>query len=98
MGSGAQPPLHGALARVAAPICLAVGEEDLKFRAVAAEMSQELPNARVEIVPEAGHSAHTDNPAAFLELARRFLADAEARKPTPLSAARAAAQTHMRTT
>ena len=35
-------------------------------------MSQELPNARVEIVPEAGHSAHTDNPAAFLELARRF--------------------------
>jgi 2-succinyl-6-hydroxy-2,4-cyclohexadiene-1-carboxylate synthase len=98
MGSGAQPPLHGALARVAAPICLAVGEEDLKFRAVAAEMSQELPNARVEIVPEAGHSAHTDNPAAFLELASRFLADAEARKTTPLSAARAAAQNHMRTT
>jgi 2-succinyl-6-hydroxy-2,4-cyclohexadiene-1-carboxylate synthase len=90
MGSGAQPPLHGALTRVGAPICLAVGEEDLKFRALAAEMSQELPNARIEIVPEAGHSAHTDNPAAFLELARRFLADAEARKTSPLSAAEAA--------
>ena len=98
MGSGAQPPMHDALARAGAPICLAVGEEDLKFRALAAEMSQELPNARVEIVPEAGHSAHTDNPAAFLELARRFLADAEARNTTPLSAAEAAPPTHMRTT
>ena len=92
MGSGAQLPLHDALARVGFPICLAVGEEDLKFRALAAEMSQELPNARVEIVPEAGHSAHTDNPAAFLKLVRRFLADAGSRKTPPLSAAEAATQ------
>ena len=98
MGSGAQSPLHDALARVGVPICLAVGEEDLKFRALAAEMSQQLPNARVEIVPEAGHSAHTDNPTAFLDLARRFLADAEARNKTPLSAARAAPPTQLRTT
>jgi 2-succinyl-6-hydroxy-2,4-cyclohexadiene-1-carboxylate synthase len=89
MGSGAQPPMHDVLARVGVPICLAVGEEDLKYRALAAEMSRELPNARVEIVPDAGHSAHTDNPAAFLQIARRFLADAEARKTTSLSAAEA---------
>ncbi len=93
MGLGAQPPIHGALARVAVPICLAVGEEDLKFQALAAEMSQELPNARVEIVPEAGHSAHTDNPAAFLALARRFFADVKTQKTTPPSAAEAAPQT-----
>ncbi len=86
------------MGRVVAPICLAVGEDDLKFRGLAAEMSQELPNARVEIVPEAGHSAHTDNPAAFLDLARRFLADVEARRTAPVSAARSAAQTHLRTT
>jgi 2-succinyl-6-hydroxy-2,4-cyclohexadiene-1-carboxylate synthase len=92
MGSGVQPPIHDALARVGAPICLAVGDEDLKFQALAAEMSQELPNARVEIVPEAGHSAHTDNPAAFLELARRFIADAEARNTMRLSTAEAALQ------
>ena len=98
MGSGAQPSLHGALARVAVPICLAVGEDDLKFRALAAEMSKELPNARVEIVPAAGHSAHTDNPAAFLKLARRFLAEAEARKTAPVSAAKSAPRTHLSTT
>lgn len=98
MGSAAQPPLHGALARVGIPICLAVGEKDAKFRALAAEMSQELPNARVEIVPGAGHAAHTDNPAAFLGLARRFLAEVEARDTPPLSAADAAPPTQMRTT
>jgi pimeloyl-ACP methyl ester carboxylesterase len=90
--------MHDALARVGAPICLAVGEEDLKFRALAAEMSQELPNARVEIVPEAGHSAHTDNPAAFLKLARRFLAGAEAQNATSHSATEMAPHTDMRTT
>ncbi len=98
MGPGAQPPVYGALARVGVPIWLAVGEEDLKFRAVAAEMSEQLPNARVEIVPEAGHSAHTDNPAAFLELAHRFLADAKVQKTPPLSATEAAPQAHFRTT
>jgi 2-succinyl-6-hydroxy-2,4-cyclohexadiene-1-carboxylate synthase len=98
MGSGAQPPIHGALARLGAPVCLAVGEEDLKFRTLAAEMSQALPNARIEIVPEAGHSAHTDNPAAFLKLARRFLAEARVQKATSVSAAKAAPQTPMRTT
>jgi 2-succinyl-6-hydroxy-2,4-cyclohexadiene-1-carboxylate synthase len=98
MGPGAQPPLHGALARIGVPICLAVGEEDLKFRALAAEMSEELPNARVEIVPEAGHSAHTDNPAAFLELARRFIAATETQRAARVSAAESTSQTHMRTT
>ena len=98
MGPGAQPPIHEALARIDAPICLAVGEEDLKFRALAAEISQELPNARIEIVPDAGHSAHTDNPAAFLQLARGFLAEAEVRKTTLHPAAEAAPPTQMRTT
>lgn len=73
MGSGAQSPLHDALAQVGIPVCLAVGADDAKFRDLAAEICQELPNARLEVVPGAGHAAHTDNPAAFLELARRFL-------------------------
>jgi 2-succinyl-6-hydroxy-2,4-cyclohexadiene-1-carboxylate synthase len=93
MGAGAQPPIHEDLARLSAPICLAVGEDDLKFRALAAEISQELPNARIEIVPEAGHAAHTDNPTAFLELARSFLLEAEVGKKPPLSPAEAVPQT-----
>lgn len=93
MGAGAQPPIHEALAQLGAPICLAVGEDDLKFRALAAEMSRELPNARIEIVPEAGHAAHTDNPTAFLELARSFLLEAEVRDKPLLSPVEAVSQT-----
>jgi 2-succinyl-6-hydroxy-2,4-cyclohexadiene-1-carboxylate synthase len=93
MGAGAQPAIHEDLARISAPICLAVGEDDLKFRALAAEISQELPNARIEIVPEAGHAAHTDNPTAFLELARSFLLEAEVGKKAPLSPVEAVPQT-----
>jgi 2-succinyl-6-hydroxy-2,4-cyclohexadiene-1-carboxylate synthase len=98
MGSGAQPPIHDALARVDSPICFAVGDEDRKFQRIAAESSRDLPNARIEIVPGAGHSAHTDNPVAFLDLARRFLAGERDRKLAPLSAADAASHTPMRTT
>jgi len=53
---------------------------------------------RVEFVLEAGHAAHTDNPTAFLELARRFLADAEAWNKTSHCAAKAASTTQTRTT
>jgi 2-succinyl-6-hydroxy-2,4-cyclohexadiene-1-carboxylate synthase len=97
MGAGAQPPIHGALADMHAPVCLAVGEEDLKFSAIAAELSRELPNPRVEFIPEAGHAAHTDNPTAFLELARRFLADAEAWEKTSPCTTKAAPTTQTRT-
>jgi 2-succinyl-6-hydroxy-2,4-cyclohexadiene-1-carboxylate synthase len=98
MGAGAQPPLHDALPDLRFPICLVVGEDDLKFSAIAAELSQNLPNPRVEFVPDAGHAAHTDNPAAFLELARRFLADAETWNKTSHCAAKAASTTQKRTT
>jgi 2-succinyl-6-hydroxy-2,4-cyclohexadiene-1-carboxylate synthase len=98
MGTGAQPPIHGALAQLGTPICLAVGEDDAKFRVLATELSREIPNARVETIPDAGHAAHTDNPTAFLDLARRFLADEEARSTTPHSAADAAPPTQMRKT
>jgi pimeloyl-ACP methyl ester carboxylesterase len=98
MGAGAQPPIHDALGDLRAPVCLAVGEEDLKFSAIAAELSQKLPNPRVEFVPEAGHAAHTDNPTEFLKLARRFLADAEAWNKTSHCATTAASTIEKRTT
>jgi pimeloyl-ACP methyl ester carboxylesterase len=97
MGAGAQPPLVGRLASVDLPICLAVGEEDAKFRAIASELARDLPNARIEIVPEAGHAAHLENPKAFRDIARRFLAEVETRKIAPHSAADAATQQLTRT-
>lgn len=79
MGAGAQLPLHGELARIAAPVCLVVGEEDAKFRAIASDMLGRLGSrdrSRIEVVPAAGHAAHLENPRAFADAVREFLADA----------------------
>ena len=81
LGSGAQPPLHAALGDLHAPVALVVGEEDAKFRALAGKIARALPDARVLVVPEAGHAAHLEQPEAFAALALRFFAETEARTP-----------------
>jgi len=74
MGTGAQPPLHDRLPELGIPVCLVVGEEDARFRAIAGDLVDRIPDARLEIVPRAGHAAHVENPAAFRRIARDFLA------------------------
>src|SRR4030095_1297277 len=81
MGSGAQPSLHAALGHLRVPVALVVGEEDAKFRDRAGEIARALPDARVLVVPEAGHAAHLEQPDAFAALALRFFAESEARTP-----------------
>jgi 2-succinyl-6-hydroxy-2,4-cyclohexadiene-1-carboxylate synthase len=78
MGAGAQPPLHDQLASIKLPICLAVGEEDEVFCGVAEDLARRLPHARVASVPDSHHAAHLDNPAAFLDMARRFFDEVDA--------------------
>jgi pimeloyl-ACP methyl ester carboxylesterase len=78
MGAGAQPPLQGRLGGLRMPVCLVAGEEDSRFRAVARDLAAEIPDARLEVVPSAGHAAHIENPVAFQRIARRFLARASA--------------------
>jgi pimeloyl-ACP methyl ester carboxylesterase len=50
------------------PVTLAVGEHDEKFRAIAERMAPELPDARVVVIPGAGHAAHLEAPDAVAEL------------------------------
>lgn len=74
MGAGAQAPLHDRLARLALPVLLVVGEQDAKFRALAGELEAALPDARTQVLPDAGHAAHLEAPAAFAASVRTFLA------------------------
>jgi len=76
MGSGAMPPLELAASKV--PLCFVAGGEDAKFSALAREMSSRLEGASCEILPEAGHAAHLENPRAFGQVACRFFASAKA--------------------
>jgi len=86
MGAGAQPPLHARLGELRVPVCLVAGEEDARFCAIARELADRIPGGRLEIVPEAGHAAHLENPAAFRRIAQGFLASVRGRhcrQPTP---------------
>jgi len=78
MGSGAQPPLHEALAGIRCPTLLVAGALDEKFQAIARELAERLPDARVATVPDAGHACHLEQPARFLACVRAFLAQQEA--------------------
>ena len=73
MGQGSQPPFHDHLAEIRVPTLLLAGEEDTKFRALAAEMAAVIPHSRFEVIPNAGHAAHFEQPDIFDDLALGFL-------------------------
>jgi 2-succinyl-6-hydroxy-2,4-cyclohexadiene-1-carboxylate synthase len=73
MGTGAMPPLHAALCAIGVPTLWVVGEEDAKFREIAAAAAGAMSRAEVAVVREAGHAAHLEQPVAFGALLRGFL-------------------------
>jgi 2-succinyl-6-hydroxy-2,4-cyclohexadiene-1-carboxylate synthase len=62
LGTGVMEPLWDRLGELGMPVELLVGERDEKFRAIAERMAAALPDARVSIVPEAGHAAQLERP------------------------------------
>ena len=74
-GTGAQSPLWDRLDRLAMPVLVVAGEADTKFSAEARRLGESIgDNATVALVPGAGHAAHLEAPAAFLDVVRPFLA------------------------
>ena len=65
MGTGAQPNLWTRLHELNMPTRLIVGELDSKFRRINTEMAARIPNAKLSVIPAAGHNTHLENPAAF---------------------------------
>lgn len=63
-----------ALAGLAMPVLAMTGEHDTPWRkACAAALAATAPHARLALLPDAGHLANADNPAAFNALIRDFL-------------------------
>jgi 2-succinyl-6-hydroxy-2,4-cyclohexadiene-1-carboxylate synthase len=71
LGTGVMPPLWDRLGELAMPVELVVGERDAKFRAIAERMGERIPDARVHVVPGAGHVAHLEAPDTLVELLAR---------------------------
>jgi 2-succinyl-6-hydroxy-2,4-cyclohexadiene-1-carboxylate synthase len=68
LGTGAMDPLWDRLPELTIPVTLLVGERDEKFRAIAERMAARLPDARLTIVPGAGHAAHLERPEVVAQL------------------------------
>jgi 2-succinyl-6-hydroxy-2,4-cyclohexadiene-1-carboxylate synthase len=62
-----RPPAHRTL--------LIVGALDEKYCALGRAMAEWMADARLEIVPNAGHTIHLEQPAAFERLVHDFLGD-----------------------
>ncbi len=74
MGTGVQPSLWSQLPTLTMPTLLLAGALDTKFCTIAQQMGQQLPNATLAIVPDAGHTLHLEQPVVFQQLVAQFLA------------------------
>jgi 2-succinyl-6-hydroxy-2,4-cyclohexadiene-1-carboxylate synthase len=79
MGTGAQPSLWPHLGELRNPVLFLAGELDPKFCRLAMQMAALVPQARVEIVPGAGHNIHLEQPHKFDEIVLRFLQNPQAK-------------------
>jgi 2-succinyl-6-hydroxy-2,4-cyclohexadiene-1-carboxylate synthase len=68
LGTGVMEPLWDRLPALEVPVTLAVGERDVKFRAIAERMAERLPRAEVVVVEGAGHAAQLEQPASVAAL------------------------------
>ncbi len=59
---------------------LLTGALDDKYCDLARRMAAVLPDARTEIVPDAGHAVHLERPQAFASAVRGFLEECQKRE------------------
>ncbi len=73
MGTGAQPSLWDKLRLLEIPALLLVGVLDTKFVGIAQQMYDLLPQAQLQIIPDAGHTLHLEAPAQYQNLIQNRL-------------------------
>jgi 2-succinyl-6-hydroxy-2,4-cyclohexadiene-1-carboxylate synthase len=64
LGTGVMTPLWDRLPELAMPVTLVVGQRDAKFQAIAERMAGSIRDARIEVVPGAGHAVPLERPDA----------------------------------
>ena len=68
LGQGAQPSNWERLGELRVPVLLIAGELDAKYVGIAQRMAAAIPQARVEIVADAGHACHLERPDVVAHL------------------------------
>jgi 2-succinyl-6-hydroxy-2,4-cyclohexadiene-1-carboxylate synthase len=73
-GTGNQLPLWGKLGRLAMPVLVVTGGDDVKFTRLGSRMVEAIgAGATLAVVPEAGHAPHLQRPDAVAALVRSHL-------------------------
>jgi 2-succinyl-6-hydroxy-2,4-cyclohexadiene-1-carboxylate synthase len=75
LGQGAQPSNWDRLGELRMPVLLVAGGLDTKYVDLALRMAERMPDARVEIIPNAGHACHLEQPEHVAQLLASFEAD-----------------------
>jgi pimeloyl-ACP methyl ester carboxylesterase len=77
-GMATRPDRRGDLPKLAVPTLVLVGEEDvIAPPAEAKAMAESIPNARLEVIPHAGHMSPYENPSVVNAAILRFLKSLE---------------------
>jgi 2-succinyl-6-hydroxy-2,4-cyclohexadiene-1-carboxylate synthase len=72
-GTGSQTSLWPRLQELSMPVLLVAGTQDSRYADIAHRMAPAIgPNASVALIPDAGHTAHLENPDAFLAAFRTW--------------------------
>jgi 2-succinyl-6-hydroxy-2,4-cyclohexadiene-1-carboxylate synthase len=61
-GTGTQEPLWDRLTEINIPVLIMAGERDDKFQAIGKRLADGLPRSTFEIIHDAGHSVHLEEP------------------------------------
>jgi len=77
LGQGAQRALFDRLGALPMPVLLIAGECDERYAALGLVMRRAIPDARVVVVPAAGHTVHLEQPEAFQRAVLDFLRSVE---------------------
>lgn len=73
-GTGSQRPLWSGLRRLTMPVLLVAGADDTRYTDIAARMADTIgPHAQHVAIPDAGHTAHLEQPEPFIEVLRSWL-------------------------
>ena len=55
------------------PVLVLAGERDAKYRAIGERLTAGLTHGTFAVVPDAGHTAHLEQPEAFVRILRTWL-------------------------
>jgi 2-succinyl-6-hydroxy-2,4-cyclohexadiene-1-carboxylate synthase len=72
-GQGASPPVWERLGSLRSPVLLTAGEQDRRYATAAQRMAEEIPDARVKLIRDAGHAPQLEAPDEFAAVLREFL-------------------------